>query len=188
LALSLFKFDQKGAIMQGSKNSSIILLALVSSMIFIGSLLYRPNEYVIKTQAPIFKEQVHCLAENIYYEAATEPYEGKLAVAQVTLNRSASGKFPSDICRVVKQKTSSNGYIVCQFSWYCLTNLPKKDKYLWEESQLIAKKALTEPVAHDMLYANRALYYHADYVSPGWDLKRITKIGRHIFYKEKTNG
>ena len=30
-----------------------------------------------------------------------------------------------------------------------------------------------------------ALYYHADYVNPNWKLNKTTKIGRHIFYKDK---
>jgi spore germination cell wall hydrolase CwlJ-like protein len=30
-----------------------------------------------------------------------------------------------------------------------------------------------------------ATYYHADYVSPGWRLERVDKIGRHIFYRSK---
>jgi spore germination cell wall hydrolase CwlJ-like protein len=30
------------------------------------------------------------------------------------------------------------------------------------------------------------LYYHADYVSPGWRNKeKIVKIGAHIFYRPK---
>jgi spore germination cell wall hydrolase CwlJ-like protein len=28
-----------------------------------------------------------------------------------------------------------------------------------------------------------ATYYHADYVNPGWKLKKVDQIGRHIFYK-----
>ena len=34
--------------------------------------------------------QLECLAKNIYYEAGGEPFEGKVAVAQVTLNRAES--------------------------------------------------------------------------------------------------
>ena len=35
-----------------------------------------------------FRErQLGCLAKNIYHEAGSEPFEGKAAVAQVTLNR-----------------------------------------------------------------------------------------------------
>ena len=50
------------------------------------------------------REEVECLAENIYFESAMEPKEGKLAVAFVTMNRLKSGKFADSICGVVKQK------------------------------------------------------------------------------------
>ena len=43
------------------------------------------------------EKHLTCLAKNIYFEAATEPFEGKVAVAQVTINRANSGKFPEDI-------------------------------------------------------------------------------------------
>ena len=36
-------------------------------------------------------KQLDCLTRNIYWEAATEPFEGKVAVAQVTINRVESG-------------------------------------------------------------------------------------------------
>jgi spore germination cell wall hydrolase CwlJ-like protein len=61
---------------------------------------------------PQFNRELDCLAQNIYYEAATESYEGKLAVAQVTVNRTNSGKFPTSICGVVKQKNVINGALV----------------------------------------------------------------------------
>ena len=60
------------------------------------------------------KKQVTCLAENIYFEAAHEPLDGKKAVAFVTFNRVQSG-YADNICDVVQQKTGQT----CQFSWYC---------------------------------------------------------------------
>jgi spore germination cell wall hydrolase CwlJ-like protein len=51
---------------------------------------------------------------------------------------------------------------------------------LWAESELVAKKVLLENFRLPGL--KEALYYHADYVSPGWKLPKIDKIGRHIFY------
>ena len=127
----------------------------------------------------LMKEEVKCLADNIYYEAGTESYEGKLAVAQVTVNRVNSNKYPKDICGVVKQK--DNG--VCQFSWVCLKVSKTKDQYAWEESKMIAEKMLTQNTFHDKLAKTNALFYHADYVDPGWNkTKVISKIGRHIFY------
>jgi spore germination cell wall hydrolase CwlJ-like protein len=131
-----------------------------------------------------FSKESNCLAENIYYEAASESFEGKLAVAQVTINRVKSGKFADDICGVVKQKSNINGSIVCQFSWVCdSVKHIVRNKYKWEESLIVAKKALTEAVVHDLIAEQNAMYYHANYVNPGWKLKRVTQIGAHIFYK-----
>ncbi len=134
-----------------------------------------------------FSNEVHCLAENIYFEAASESFEGKLAVAQVTLNRVNSGKFAKTVCGVVKQKDIINGVMVCQFSWFCNEAYTKlvRNRYQWEESVLVAKKALTSEVAHDTLHKEKAMYYHANYVNPKWNLPRITQIGNHIFYKER---
>jgi spore germination cell wall hydrolase CwlJ-like protein len=27
------------------------------------------------------------------------------------------------------------------------------------------------------------LYFHGDYINPGWKRERVAKVGRHIFYK-----
>ena len=43
-------------------------------------------------------QQLACLTKNIYNEAAMEPFEGKVAVAQVTLNRVESGRFSNSVC------------------------------------------------------------------------------------------
>jgi spore germination cell wall hydrolase CwlJ-like protein len=129
--------------------------------------------------------QLTCLAKNIYHEAATEPFEGKVAVAQVTLNRAESGKFPSDICNVVYQKNVFYEKVVCQFSWFCENTHRTRaiHKPLWDESAEVAKKVLLEGFRLPGLKS--ALFYHADYVSPNWGKPRIEKIGRHIFYGER---
>lgn len=134
------------------------------------------------------ERQIECLAQNIYYEAGSEPFEGKAAVAQVTLNRVASGKFPSDICKVVYQKNVIIDKVVCQFSWYC--EQPARRNYInssrYNESEAVAKKVLLEGFRLDGL--KDALYYHADYVSPSWKHEKIAKIGHHIFYRERNAG
>ena len=56
-----------------------------------------------------------CLALNIYFEARSEPIQGQIAIAEVTLNRVASANFPNDVCSVVLQDNNSG----CQFSWWC---------------------------------------------------------------------
>lgn len=126
--------------------------------------------------------QLRCLTQNIYWEAASEPFEGKVAVAQVTLNRAASGQFPGDVCGVVYQKNIIYSKVVCQFSWYCDGTHRVRPVYqpLYNESAEVAKKVLLEGFRLPSL--KNALYYHADYVQPGWGKKPIAKIGRHVFY------
>ena len=123
-------------------------------------------------------KQVLCMAKNLYYEAAMEPYEGKLAVAQVTMNRANSSKFPSTICEVVYQKTGST----YQFSWVGEKVSEVRNKYAWEECLMVARKALTESRLHDTIYRTQAMYYHNTSVNPGWKLKYVAKIGNHLFY------
>jgi spore germination cell wall hydrolase CwlJ-like protein len=130
-------------------------------------------------------KQLDCLTRNIYWEAASEPFEGKVGVAQVTLNRVESGKFAPTVCGVVYQKNTFYQKVVCQFSWYCESNHKIRPVHpaLWKESEEVAKKVLLEKFRLPSL--ENALFYHADYVSPGWKLPRIEKIGNHIFYGDK---
>jgi spore germination cell wall hydrolase CwlJ-like protein len=130
-------------------------------------------------------KQLECLTKNIYWEAASEPFEGKVGVAQVTMNRVESGKFASSVCGVVYQKNVFYEKVVCQFSWYCenVSKIRPIHKELWKESEEVAKKVLLENFRLPSL--KNALYYHADYVNPGWQKPKIDKIGRHIFYGEK---
>jgi spore germination cell wall hydrolase CwlJ-like protein len=129
---------------------------------------------------------IECLALNVYREAGNEPFEGKVAVAQVTLNRVDDGRFGKDVCGVVYQKNVVMQKVVCQFSWYCdsahRTRPINKESYT--DSLAVAKKVLLEGFRLDSL--EDALFYHADYVNPRWPHERITKVGTHIFYKPRT--
>jgi spore germination cell wall hydrolase CwlJ-like protein len=128
------------------------------------------------------ERQLRCLSQNIYWEAASEPFEGKVAVAQVTMNRAASTNFPNDICAVVYQKNIVYEKVVCQFSWYCEGTHRVKKVYppLYRESEEVAKKVLLENFRLSSL--KHAMYYHADYVKPNWKRQPIAQIGHHIFY------
>jgi spore germination cell wall hydrolase CwlJ-like protein len=134
------------------------------------------------------ERQLDCLAKNVYFEAGAESFEGKVAVAQVTLNRSNSPKFPSDICRVVYQKTIVTEKIICQFSWYCQNGGRPKIKHpeLYKESYDVAKKVLLENFRLSSM--KDAMYFHAVYVNPNWGKERIGVIGNHVFYRDKKNG
>ena len=130
-------------------------------------------------------KQLDCLTRNIYWESASEPFEGKVAVAQVTINRVESGKFAPDICGVVYQKNIIAEKVVCQFSWMCDGSSKIRPIYPahWKESEEVAKKVLLEGFRLPSM--KNALYFHADYVNPRWGKPQVGKFGRHIFYADK---
>ena len=68
-----------------------------------------------KKLTKVEKQQVECLAQNVYYEAGYESTKGQIAVALVTLNRVYSGLYPRSICGTMTQKVEET----CQFSWWC---------------------------------------------------------------------
>jgi spore germination cell wall hydrolase CwlJ-like protein len=117
-----------------------------------------------------YNNETICLAKNIYHEARGESLRGKLAVAKVTLNRVASGKFRNTICGVVYQRG--------QFSWTRTKYKPILDKQAWTDSLHIAKLVILNPE----LSTTPAMYYHNLKVKPRWRLERTDKIGNHIFY------
>ena len=128
--------------------------------------------------ASFSNKEIDCLARNIYFEAAVEPTIGKVAVAQVTLNRVKAKLWGNSVCKVVYAKK--------QFSW---TSVSKRawvhlDDKQWHLSKLIAQKVLNEGLRVHGL--ENAKFYHADYVNPGWKDKNslVGKIGQHIFYEK----
>jgi len=122
-----------------------------------------------------------CLATAIYFEARGETEQGQKGVAQVILNRVENDAYPDTICGVVYQ--NQNRRNACQFSFACdgqpeRTSEPKA----WKKAQAVAAEVLD---GRNLIQSIRtATHYHANYVSPSWapKLKRLSKIGRHIFY------
>lgn len=153
-------------------------IILISLLALLPIFSYQKSLTIEKSVSSHFTQQVVCMAKNIYYEAAKESFEGKLAVAQVTMNRANSDLFPKNVCDVVYQKVNQT----YQFSWVGEKVNPNVDKYTWEECMIIAKKALTEMKVHDRIYHTKSMYYHNTSVNPKWKLKYVAKIGNHLFY------
>jgi spore germination cell wall hydrolase CwlJ-like protein len=119
-----------------------------------GTVIRQTTEFVERTvnmiATPFLSDKdIECMARNIFYEAGSEPVEGKIAVGIVTLNRAQDGRFGKSVCDVVKARTVvvknqeikrtevvRVGYFgrphevekkevvatavpVCQFSWTC---------------------------------------------------------------------
>ena len=133
----------------------------------------------------VSKADMVCMALNDYWEARGETMAGRLAVAQVVLNRVEDRRFPDNICDVVKHSRSWRLHR-CQFSWYCdgRSDVPR-NVAAWERSLSLATSILQSGyVRQDK--TKGALWYHADYVSPSWAtrLHESKRLGSHIFYTE----
>lgn len=131
-----------------------------------------------------YRQELTCLALNVYHEARGEPVAGQYAVAEVTMNRVASGRFPSTVCGAVYQKEWDylRKRYVSAFSWTEFDRVPKPEGPQWKRAWRVA----------DNVYSGRytsrlkgALYYHAVYMRPSWsaEKRRIAAIGNHIFYR-----
>jgi spore germination cell wall hydrolase CwlJ-like protein len=129
--------------------------------------------------------EVECLAKNIYFEAGGEPRAGKIAVAEVTMNRVKSGQFPKTVCAVVHQKSKNkSGINICQFSWVCEGKNNVRNSSTWRESQRIAESILISKKRYGIIGTD-AKYFHASYMTPNWadESRVIAQIGNHIFYR-----
>lgn len=127
-----------------------------------------------------------CLTLNIYHEARGEPLVGQHAVAEVTLNRVASERFPDTVCDVVYEKRwdKIRGRYVAAFSWTELDNSTETavDQEAWQQAWQAAEAVSSERYTPTL---EGALYYHSRQIRPRWSRskKRIAQIGRHVFYR-----
>ena len=158
---------------------------------------YKPLEYNIIKYSDA---DVNCLAKNIYFEAGVESTAGKLAVANVTINRATHANFPNTICGVVQEgihyyNLKRDEYFPvrnrCQFSWYCdgLRDDPREGR-TWKSAQELAKKVLIKHYDKALIdITDGAMYYHATWMEiyPSWSKQKkvMALIDRHIFYGGK---
>jgi hypothetical protein len=124
-----------------------------------------------------------CMAEAVYFEARGEPEIGQYAVAQVVMNRVRSGYYPDSVCGVVYENKHMRNR--CQFSFAC-DGIPDRvtNKEAWARAESIAEEVVGTD--HFLPEIGSATHYHATYVHPHWtwDMDKLQKIGKHIFYRE----
>ena len=123
-----------------------------------------------------------CLAEAIYYEAASESEAGQRAVAQVVLNRVRHPAWPNSVCGVVYQGPMRPGG-GCQFTFTCDGSLRVRPAGLaWARARVLAAEALAGSVFAPV---GLSTHYHTHAVSPAWApaLTKTIVIGAHIFYR-----
>jgi len=125
-------------------------------------------------------KQKDCMAKNIYHESRGESDRGMIAVAEVTMNRVKSNRFPDSVCEVV--------YSPYAFSWVGVIEEEPSlesviDQESWKKANVIAQYAVTGMSPN---YTKGSTHYHSDEVLPYWanEFDHVTTIGNHLFYKE----
>jgi spore germination cell wall hydrolase CwlJ-like protein len=118
-------------------------------------------------------EALECLAGAIYFESKGEPLTGQLAVAEVIINRAKSGRFPTDVCAVVKQRG--------QFSFVRGGQIPSINiGKAYRTAIAVAKVALADAWNSP---AQKALYFNTADRRPAGRVIKVASIGNHVFYR-----
>jgi spore germination cell wall hydrolase CwlJ-like protein len=124
------------------------------------------------------KAEIKCLASNIYYEGRGEPYQGRVAIANTTLNRLKHEEFPRTICQVVYQPG--------QFTWVTQEH-KRKNPYSWYLALRLAKKVLADNRLDNVPdNTDGAISFHVISITPDWSrLVKTVTIGHHEFFRPK---
>lgn len=116
---------------------------------------------------------VTCVAKVVHHEAANQPREGQIAVAQVMVNRVKHG-FGKDVCEVANQPGQ----------FFRLKNYhPNRNGKRWAAAVDVARTVLAGE-ARD--HSKGALYFHANWAKPDAFFRTRTKIAEledHDFYR-----
>jgi spore germination cell wall hydrolase CwlJ-like protein len=125
------------------------------------------------------REDLKLLACLVHSEAGTQSYEGKLAVANVVLNRVKSSKYGGSIKSVIYQpgqfSVANSGSLAKQLSNY--------DNYNSNSQQLSVKAAKAALEGANNIGSR--LYFHSykAAVRKGYDKKKTSvKLGDHLFW------
>lgn len=125
--------------------------------------------------------QWRCLSEALYFEARGETVKGQFAVAEVIMNRVASGRFPGSLCAVINQGTGKK--YQCQFTYTCdgraeVIAEPRAFARVGKIARLIMDGKVPK-------LTKGATHYHTTAVNPRWArvYTRTAKIGVHLFYR-----
>lgn len=117
--------------------------------------------------------ELECIAKVVHHEAANQPREGQLAVAQLILNRVESGRFADTPCKVANQPGQF-------FNTHAYR--PRKDAR-WDMAVDVAREA-RNGASPDVVPG--AYFYHAAYQAPNrffQGRQRVAVLGDHVFYR-----
>jgi N-acetylmuramoyl-L-alanine amidase len=168
LRLFWYRLDKEACI------GALVFGVIVGGLAFAVQSVMAEREEALRRLQAAHAQNIACLARNVYFEARGEPEAGQYAVAEVTMNRKASGRYPNTVCGVVYERQA--------FSWTAVDILPQPEGEAWDRAQEIADEVY---YGRHTPVLNGALFFHATYVKPDWasERRRVARIGNHIFYR-----
>lgn len=132
-------------------------------------------------------KNLFCAAQAAFFEAGNQSFFGKLAVAEVIMNRTENESYPDSVCGVVNErnKVKTTGKVVCQFSWACAGKnkipLTKEDGTMnlpvlkqWHDS-VVAAIIVVEKNIRGVVPGATNFFAH-NIVNPGWGGLRVIKV------------
>lgn len=142
--------------------------------------LYKENEEVVQVfnsgnnTVLLTKSDIYLMSQIVYEESKGEPYEGKIAVASVILNRVTHPSFPKTVEDVIKQKNA--------FSCVINGNITAKP----DDS---STKAVMDAISGSDPTNDAVFFYNPKIATSRWmkDLQKtnIKTIGNHVFFDAK---
>jgi N-acetylmuramoyl-L-alanine amidase len=119
----------------------------------------------------ITDEELYLMAQVVYAESRAEPYNGKVAVASVILNRLLHPEFPKTIEGVVKQKGAFSCVINGQ-----LKVIPDESSY----------KAVLDALKGNDPTEKAVFFYNPKIATSKWmhnvSKHNVKPIGNHVFF------
>ena len=142
------------------------------------SLINKPKEEVVQVfshndnSVYLTKEDLDLMAKIVYAESKGEPYEGKVAVASVILNRVLSPGFPNSIKEVILQPNAFSCVIDGE-----INVIPTEECY----------NAVYDAIKGNDPTNEALFFYNPDIATCSWmqDVEKADSkyIGQHVFFK-----
>lgn len=121
------------------------------------------------------REDIMWLSRIIYAESSGEPYNGKIAVGNVVMNRVKSSSFPNTVYDVIFEYYKG----IPQFS-------PVADGTIYNDSNYECRKAAEEAYFGKNIVGSSLYFFNPKKASATWivnNKKYITTIANHVFYE-----
>lgn len=119
-------------------------------------------------------DDIYLMSQVVFAESHGEPYEGKVAVASVILNRVTNPSFPNSIEGVIKQKNA--------FS--CV-----RDGKISVTPDNECRDAVMDAIKGKDPTSNALFFYNPQTATCSWmkqiDKKNMKTIGKHVFFQTK---